>query len=82
MGNNKKNKKKKVWIKEDLSYDELRSKYRFYQRQFIYNSNELIKTDNPQLAECDGQLMRACTEILIEIKEKLTNIENMNAGGI
>ena len=81
MGNNKK-KKKKVWIKEDLNYAELRNKYRYYQRQYIHASNDLIYTNNKKSAECDGLIMQACTEILKEIKEKLTNIDNMNAGGI
>lgn len=82
MGNNKKNKKKKVWLKEDLSYAELIKKYRFYQEQFIFTSNELLKTDNPNLIECDKQILQACLEIIKEVKDKLTNIDNMNAGGI
>lgn len=82
MGNNKKKRKKKVWIKEDLNHAELRNKYRFYQREYIHASNDLIYTKDINSAECDRLIMQACTEILIEIKEKLTIIDNMNAGGI
>lgn len=74
--------KNKVWLKEELSYVELKKKYRFYQEQFIFTSNELLKTDNPLLIDCDKQILQACLEIIKEVKDKLTNIDNMNAGGI
>lgn len=79
MGKNKKN---KAWLKEDLSYVELKRKYRFYQEQFIFTSNELLQTDNPLLIDCDKQILQTCLEIIKEVKDELTHIDNMNAGGI